>query len=78
LLEPLLPDTRDHDPEGFVLPVAGAEGLADPDALVDRLDETIAAATAAMTPVADAAAIRLLGVVRTEHDSDANGVRHVR
>ena len=79
LLEPLLPDTRDHDPESFVRPAKDADAnLTDPGTLLVRLDEALAESVAAMTPVADAAAERLLGLVGADHESDARGPRNVR
>jgi len=79
LLEPLLPDTRDHDPESFVRPATDADAdLTDPAALLARIDEALAESLAAMTPVAGAAAERLLGLVGADHESDARGPRDVR
>jgi hypothetical protein len=85
LLEPLVPDTRDHDPARLVRPADDAwaqrldalaasgagEGARDGhDQLRTWLRDSHAAALAAMTPVAEAPARRVLGLVVADHAAD--------
>jgi hypothetical protein len=85
LLEPLLPSTRDHDPATFVAPLddewprrlaeaAAAEATDDRTAaartLLDAVIASHESALAAMTPVADAPAMRALRAVVTDERED--------
>jgi hypothetical protein len=72
LLEALVPDTRDHRPDEMIAPPQGGLDVTDPasatvEALVRALAEAHARAAEAVTPVAEAAARRVLAMVAVDH-----------
>jgi hypothetical protein len=79
LLEPLLPDTRDHRPDELIAPPRSGIDLTDPasataEALLRALAEAHARAAEAVTPVAESAARRVLAMVAVDHKGAGSGM----
>lgn len=75
LLEPLLPDTRDHRPtELIAAPQSGLDATdpesANVEALLGALADAHARAAEAVTPIAEAAARRVLAMVAVDHEGE--------
>jgi hypothetical protein len=75
LLEPLLPDTRDHRPDELIAPPQSGLDVTVPEsatveALLGALADAHARAAEAVTPVAEAAARRVLAMVAVDHEGE--------
>ena len=75
MLEPLVPDTRDHRPDELIAPPRtglddSQPGSASVESLLGALADAHTRAADAVTPIAEAAARRVLAMVVVDHEGD--------